>query len=155
MVENPVQLLNQLMHLFFQKSIQMLEEYNLKPGQAGVLFLLEKYENLSQREIADKMGVKPPSITVSLKKMEEQGYITRKADFHDQRIIRISTTEKGSVCTVHIKEVMRKIEDLMCENMSREEILLMNRFLMQMRDNLVTSRGMDTSSAKAGKCKVF
>lgn len=155
MDENPVQLLQQLMHLSLQKSMRMLEEYELKPGQAGVLFLLEKYDNLSQKEIADKLGVKPPSITVALKKMEHQGYITRKADFHDQRVIRIQKTEKGSACVVHIKEVVSKMEGIMCKNMSREEILLMTRLLIQMRENLLNDKEISGTSAKLGKCKHF
>ena len=155
MDENPVQLLQQLMHLSVQKCMKMLEEYKLKPGQAGVLFLLEKYDNLSQKEIADKLGVKPPSITVALKKMEHQGYITRKADFHDQRIIRIQKTEKGSACVVHIKEVASRMEKIMCKNMSREEILLMKRLLVQMRDNLVNDKEIGGTSARLGNYKNF
>ena len=56
---------------------------------------LRKEKGLTQRELAEKMCVKPPSMTVALQKMEKNEYVTRKPDQEDQRIIRITLTEKG------------------------------------------------------------
>ena len=56
--------------------MDQLEKYELKAGQAGVLFVLDNEGTLSQREIAGKMCVKPPSMTVMLQKMEKNGFVT-------------------------------------------------------------------------------
>ena len=56
---------------------------------------------------------------------------------------------------VHIKEVASRMEKIMCKNMSREEILLMKRLLVQMRDNLVNDKEIGGTSARLGNYKNF
>ena len=46
-----------------QYIIHLIEPLKIKPGHAGILLFLRKAGPLSQREIADHIGVKPPSVT--------------------------------------------------------------------------------------------
>lgn len=137
-------LIHQILRLISDRADALLERYNLKKGQAGILFVLEEYSGLSQRELAGYIGVKPPSITVALQKMEKQGYILREADLKDQRIIRLRNTEAGSACVGQIKEVFREMEDIIYEGMTREEVLLLRRLLRQIRDNLMKGQDPET-----------
>lgn len=137
-------LLYQLMHMTMQKSAQLLGRYDLKPGQAGILFILEKYKRMSQKELASRMGVKPPSITVALQKMEKLGYILRETDSEDQRIIRIRNTEKGKGCISRIKQSAEELEEVMFRDVSPAEQMLLKRLLQQMRKNLAESRQTET-----------
>lgn len=137
-IEPPVQMLvHQVLHLTTYKAEKLLEKYQLKRGQAGILFILECKSGISQKELADLMGVKPPTITAALKKMEQLGYIVREQDSEDQRILRLRNTETGSACVGNIKAAMGEMEGIMYQDMSREEILLFRRFLMQIRDNIL------------------
>lgn len=139
-------ILRQLVHLSKYQALKRMEEFDLKPSQAGILFALSCSGKLSQRELAEKIGITPPSMTVALRKMEDLGYIMKEPDEKDQRIIRIMITEKGSGCVGKIKEVIEKMEILLYENISREEQMLFRRLLLQMRQNLLASkefRGMD------------
>lgn len=121
--------------LRYQVMVQ-LEKYDLKVGQAGVLFVLDKEGTLSQREIAGKMCVKPPSMTVMLQKMEKNGFVTRRPDKEDQRIIRIALTDRGKNCVGEIMTALERMEERMFQGFSREEQILARRFLLQMQDNL-------------------
>lgn len=138
MKEEPVQLvLTQIAHLYRQQSMVFMEGYNLKPHQAGILMTLSKKGSLSQRELAEKMRVTPPSITVAIQKMEQEGLLTRKHDEKDQRVIRLYITEKGKECVDELKDVFRQLEEIIFEGMSVEEKLLLRRLLIEMRGNLV------------------
>ena len=145
----------QILHLMGQKSMQLLKQYGLKPGQAGILFTLDEYENLSQKEIAKKIGVTPPSITLALKKMEAQGYIKRVSDENDMRIIRISNTDKGRECISGIKSVMISLEEIMYGGMLPEEILLFRRLLLQIQHNLLNSKEMAGIKKDMPPCEEF
>jgi len=65
------------------------------PGQAGVLWALGSEEGLSQRELAEKVRLAPPTVTAMLQKMERGGLIERTADETDQRVTRIRLTDAG------------------------------------------------------------
>lgn len=86
MENNPIReipvplLLNQILHAQTYWVMQCMKEVDLKPGQAGCLFILSKEGRLPQKEIAKKLGVKPPSITALLKKLEARGLIVRSSD---------------------------------------------------------------------------
>ena len=82
-------LLFQIQHLSRYHAMKRLEELELKPGQAGILFTLNVEGVLSQRQLAEKIGITPPSMTVALRKLEERGYVRKEPDGRDQRIIRI------------------------------------------------------------------
>lgn len=139
-------LLHQILHLSKYQAMKRMEALDLKPSQAGILFLLNKHEGISQRELAEKIGITPPSMTVALKKLESREYILRKPDQEDQRIVRIYLKEKGIQCVEDLENILKEMEDLLHHGMSVEERLLFRRLTMQMRDNLFASKdlkGMD------------
>ena len=82
------------------------------------------------------IGVKPPSITVMLKKLEAEAYIEKKQDENDQRIMRIFLTEKGKNIAAKMETVMEQLEQEAFANMNEQEVMLFRRLLLQMRDNL-------------------
>jgi len=65
------------------------------PGQAGVLWALGADEGLSQRDLAERMRLAPPTVTAMLQKMERGGLVERTADESDQRVTRIRLTDTG------------------------------------------------------------
>ncbi|MDO4312630.1 MAG: MarR family transcriptional regulator [Eubacteriales bacterium] len=103
-------ILQHLGHLMKYQAVSRLEEFELKPSQAGILFILSHERVLSQRELAERIGVKPPSMTVALQKMEKMGYVIRENDKDDMRIIRIALTEKGEHCVEMVKGLIWQAE---------------------------------------------
>ena len=111
----------QLMKFMQSQSMKRMEKMDLKPSQAGVLFSLKHWGEQSQKQLAERVGITPPSMTVALRKMEEKGYVTRRQDEKDQRVI-------------------REMEEIVYQGISREEILLMKRLLAEMKKNLLNSK---------------
>lgn len=65
------------------------------PGQAGLLWALGAGEGISQRELAEKVRLSPPTVTAMLQKLERAGLVERHADERDQRVTRIRLTDEG------------------------------------------------------------
>ena len=89
----------------------MYAEYDLNKSQSMILFQLHKAGRISQKELAQKLNVSAPSITSMIQKMEKSGYILRKVDEKDQRMMRLDLTEKGQACIEHIKAIAEKMDE--------------------------------------------
>ena len=114
----------------------LLDEIGLYHGQPPMLFILNKEDGQSQTELASKLNLKAPTITVMLRRMEKTGLVVRKQDNQDQRISRVYITDKGrQVCDEAIK-VAKKIEQEFFERITEEEKTILRRLLMQMKENL-------------------
>lgn len=136
-------LMHQVFHMNVQYIIHLIEPLKIKPGHAGILLFLRKAGPLSQREIADHIGVKPPSVTVAIQKLEKLEYVERRPDKKDQRIVNIQITEKGMECTEKLVLFVEQADAVLFKNMSVEEKLLLRRLMLQMRDNFVSVKGID------------
>lgn len=129
-------IISRIMHMNVGQAKTLFGQYGLKPGHAGILFTLNHCGEVSQRELASRMHVTPPSITAAIQKMEKLELIRRKPDDKDQRIMRLSLTEKGIACLKHTKEVAQRMDEVMFRGMSQEERLLLRRLLIQVEENL-------------------
>ena len=123
-------------HSYFQKSFQQLTSIGLRPGQPPMLWHLAQEDGLSQRELARRMRVKPPTVNVSLQRMEKAEYICRSQDPKDQRITRIFLTEKGRRLVGQIGEIMKENEIRITRHFTETELCLLNRFLKQLIQNI-------------------
>ena len=142
-------LMHQLMHLSRYHAVRRMENLNLNPSQAGILFILNSHGRLSQRQLAEKIGITPPSMTVTLRKLEELGYIRKEPDECDQRILRICLSEAGQDCIGRLESVMEEMEKILYQGFTLEERLLFRRLRLVMRENMLESKdfkGMDFKS---------
>lgn len=130
-------LLGQIGHLSKCHAMKEMGPMDLKPGQAGILFILSKESGMSQKLLAEKIGITPPSMTAALRKLEAKGYVEKEPDVCDQRILRVRLTEKGENCIEGLKRVADHMEEILFRNFSQEERLLMKRLLLEMRKNLI------------------
>lgn len=125
-----------VMHRVINRAKGMYQEFDLNASQAGILFSLHQSSAMSQKELAESLNMTPPSITSAIQKMEKGGYIRRKADEKDQRVLRLSLTEKGESCIQSVKQVAEQMRKLIFYEMSEEEIQQFRKFLLRINENL-------------------
>lgn len=129
-------LMGLILHRMMNRARSMYQEFDLNRSQASVLFSLHQKKSMSQKELAVQLNMTPPSITSTIQKMERSGYISRKPDQSDQRIMRLELTGKGESCIQTVKMIADQMEEMLFRGMSAEEKILFRRFLMQINDNL-------------------
>ena len=129
-------LMGLMLHRMMNRARSMYQEFDLNRSQASVLFSLHQKKSMSQKELAIQLNMTPPSITSTIQKMERSGYISRKPDQSDQRIMRLELTGKGESCIQTVKMIADQMEEMLFRGMSAEEKILFRRFLMQINDNL-------------------
>jgi len=72
-----------------------LVDYDLTSSQFAVLEALYHLGVLSQRDLAKKLLQSTGNISIVLKKMENQGLISRERDPYDNRYMQVRITEDG------------------------------------------------------------
>ena len=97
-------LIMEISRMYVEKCFGKLKGLGIHPRQMPILAVLWKEDGCSQKELASQLGVKPPTVTVSIQRLEKIGIIVRKQDEKDQRISRIYLTEEGKAI---INEGMR------------------------------------------------
>ena len=83
------------MRLHRQLMFKMMSDKNIYPGQAGCLWVIGNHDGIPQRDLARRLHVARPTVTVMLHKMEAAGLIARRPDEKDQRLTRIYLTDAG------------------------------------------------------------
>lgn len=142
-------LLEQVSHLSRYHAMKKMEALDLKPGQVGILFILNGEGSMSQKRLAEKMGITPPSMTAAIRKLEGRGYIIKEADASDQRVFNIGLSDQGRECIESLKSIMEEIEENIFRGITHDEKLFFRRLLFEMRKNLMDHkelRGLDLCS---------
>ncbi|MDR1413222.1 MAG: MarR family transcriptional regulator [Actinomycetes bacterium] len=64
-------------------------------GQGRVLALLKLQPEITSRDLAYLLGIRPASLNELLGKLEKGGFITRRPDQNDRRLVMVQLTDKG------------------------------------------------------------
>ncbi|MGN0458558.1 MAG: MarR family winged helix-turn-helix transcriptional regulator [Eubacterium sp.] len=112
-----------------------VSEEGLFSGQHHIIMLLTEKNYMTVSEIAQELGVAYSTVSVSIKRMEKSGLISKKPDKNDARITHIYLTEKGKSIPEHIKQKMDSQEVIITKGMSEEEIMLLSDLLDKIVNN--------------------
>ncbi len=90
-------------------------------GLGHVLEQLGEGEAISQRELADRLGIRPQSVSEAICILEERGLIERSLSPEDRRITLISITEEGLALRGRLAEERRDRAARLFGALSEEE----------------------------------
>lgn len=133
----------EILRLHHLRTHTLLNEVGIYTGQPPLLFILNKEDGLSQKELAEKLMIAPATLTIMLKRMEKANLVKRKQDIHDQRISRVYITSKGREVCIKAKGALKNLEQECFGNFTMEEKIILRRLLMQMRDNLLAANNIE------------
>ncbi len=75
-----------------------------KRGQEGVLSVIAGQPDITQKELADALGIQPASVSELLMKLERKGLVIREKDNLDRRSIKVHLTEESRSILAEPKE---------------------------------------------------
>lgn len=134
-----LEMTKRLMHLRLGMIRMALTRYGLHPGQPELLRYIQLHPGCSQRQMAEDAGVTAASIAASFKRMENAGFIRRRADTADLRCNRVYLTDRGER---ELADCMREIEEInrcMLNSLSDEELACVEACLEKMTDCLTNA----------------
>lgn len=125
-----------LMHRYSSANFKKFMEFGVHPGQFPVLRTVGASEGISLRELADWLHIRPPTVTVTVQRLEKAGFVYKKPDREDQRVSRIFLTEKGRCLNQEITRLTKENEKLLMEGFTDSEKDQIRQFLRRMTENL-------------------
>lgn len=90
-------------------------------GRVRLMNMLKENGELSQKEIAEKLDIRPQSLSELLVKMESDGFISRRQDKDDKRVIVVALTEKGEEQLVVLRQANREHAERLFSPLTDEE----------------------------------
>src|ERR687884_142443 len=102
--------------------LELHQKVGVTVGQWKVIVMLVKQNGLTQKEIAEKLGLEGPTLIPIIDKMEKEGLIMRKVDPSDRRNNRIYRTEKADALWGRMMECTSKIRQVALKDISEEDI---------------------------------
>ena len=122
--------------LFHKRLLKDLEATGLSNGQPKVLAFLKSHEGRSQKEIAQACQLEPSSVTVLLKRMEQQGIIERRLRERDQKTRCVFLTERGRELAACAVESFFRIQERALSGFREEEKTQLMDYCRRIVDNL-------------------
>ncbi|WML35589.1 MarR family transcriptional regulator [Clostridium sp. OS1-26] len=113
-----------------------LEKYGFTVSQVSVLAQLWREDGLTQKEIAERLQIKPPSLTGLVDTLVSRGWVLRKEDEKDARIKRLYVTAEGRELSFKSLEVAKEMEDILCKGFTVEEKQLLFCWIKKIYANL-------------------
>ena len=93
---------------------------------------LAAHNECSQKELVEKTELKPSTVSIALDKMERDGYIERRRDGKDGRVILVCLTDKGKEINRKNKEKVDVLEQQFAATVTAEEEKELARLLTKL-----------------------
>ncbi|HIQ74885.1 MAG TPA: MarR family transcriptional regulator [Candidatus Cottocaccamicrobium excrementipullorum] len=123
----------------------LLSDIGLTFGQGHVRILnaLAAKDHVSQKELANRCHMDVTTISRSLDKLEQSGYLVRQRDPDSRRSFLICLTEAGQEEAKKVKQILAQVDDQMCTGFSVEEMTIFAQYLERFCENLENSSFID------------
>jgi DNA-binding MarR family transcriptional regulator len=110
---------------------RFMGSYGLTPHGLTVLAYLEHGSGLTQRELARRCGVAPSTLNHTVDHLARSGWVERRRDTADRRLVRLGLTESGQRHLGQVQEAAdNQIEPLLSDLAAADEPAV-RRFLLE------------------------
>jgi DNA-binding MarR family transcriptional regulator len=101
-----------------------------------VLIELFEQDGLRGGDLAERLGVEPPTVTKMLRRLEKCGLVERRLDSRDARSFRVYLTGEGRSLEEPLARCWERVEERTFAGMSIGERQTFRRLLAKVRSNI-------------------
>lgn len=143
----------ELMHLFRYCFNLMRRRYHqtvhgkvgTRQGQGKILSVLRREDGIGQKELAERLQIRPASLSELLDKMQKSGWIQRRGNEKDRRKINIFLTEDGKGISQQMIEARRDMASTVFGVLNEEEQEQLEMLLSKLISELEKNQGEEFS----------
>ncbi len=108
-------------------------------GQDQIMLALSQQDGQTPGQLAALLGVRPPTITKTINRLQAQGFLDKKASNHDARQAHIFLTDPGRETIKAIEKSVRKTEKQALKGLDKKEQKTLAKLLQRVEANLSSS----------------
>ena len=137
----------------FQKALdaELRKNVGVTISQWRVISTLTRQPGITQKEIADRVGIESSTLVPIIDKMEKDGFVKRKLDDEDRRINRIYLTTKTDDLWNSMIECALRIRKFSTKEISEEQIKTTLDVLRKISKNLTIYFDLDSNLVTVSK----
>jgi DNA-binding MarR family transcriptional regulator len=115
---------------------EAMSRHGVRVGQNLVLAALWERDGLAPGEVAQRLGVRSPTVVKMATRMEATGLVERRRDAKDARLVRLHLTGKGRSLQATIEQELRDLEARALASVNERERQQLERVLGKIVGNL-------------------
>jgi DNA-binding MarR family transcriptional regulator len=126
-----------LLYRPFENNLNIqLNKHDLHRAQWSILYYLNNYGSATLVELANYQGVEKPTITRTIARLEELGYVEHVPS-KDKREKRMRLTELGKKVYSEVRVTIDQYEQEILKGITEEEQLAAIRIMGEIRNNII------------------
>jgi len=117
----------------------------LYAGQDALMLALDEEDGQTPSAIAASLGVRAPTITKTINRLAEKGFVSKSASASDARRAHIHLTEEGRAAMASIRQAIAASEAAATAGLSGKEVRALVKLLRKVDRNLQRQQGVETT----------
>ncbi|MBX9465810.1 MAG: MarR family transcriptional regulator [Aquamicrobium sp.] len=105
-------------------------------GQDQIMIALDREDGQTPGQLAIKLGVRPPTVTKTINRLQTQGYVEKRASETDARQANVFLTDEGRGAIRAIEKAVRKTEKQALKGLDKKEQKALVKLLGRIEANL-------------------
>jgi MarR family transcriptional regulator, lower aerobic nicotinate degradation pathway regulator len=105
------------------------QDLGMRPPAYGILQVVRARESISQRELADVIGIDPGDMVAVLDVLESAGFLVRSRDEEDRRRHNLALTDEGAAATARLDAIAVGVTDVVLARLTGRERAVLERLL--------------------------
>ncbi|SJZ79543.1 MarR family winged helix-turn-helix transcriptional regulator [Consotaella salsifontis] len=122
---------------------QRLSEIDVYPGQDAVLLALAEEDGVALRDLAEKLAVRPPTVTKTITRLAAQGLVEKRVSAEDARQSRAYLTEAGQSLVGKVRAAQEEVEEAALQDLSSKERKALRKLLRRIERSLGEASSSD------------
>jgi MarR family transcriptional regulator for hemolysin len=128
--------------------LELHDKVGITVGQWKVIVMLHKHNGMTQKEIADSLGLEGPTLIPIIDRMEKEELVIRRVDPSDRRNNRIYRTEKADALWERMMHCALKVRQVSVNGISEEDLGIMRAVLDKIWNNIRTEFNVSSATAE-------
>jgi DNA-binding MarR family transcriptional regulator len=129
-------LLGKVSRLVGSRMRMKLEGIGLRHAQGMILYHLWHRDGIAQNVLARALHITPPTATNTLQRMERNGWIERRRDTKDQRIVMVFLTEKAKALRSEARASFQELDRELNSMLTDDEYKTLMSLLLRIHGHL-------------------
>ena len=113
-----------------------LLDHGFYAGQDQIMLALDNEDGQTPGQLAVRLGVRPPTITKTINRLQGQGFLDKRASEIDARQAHIFLTDTGRDAIRAIEKSVRKTEKQALKGLDKKEQKTLSKLLSRVEANL-------------------
>ena len=123
-------------HRFIIQELEKRGIYGIVPSHGGILSFLYSHDDITMKELAEKIHRSKPTVTVLVDKLVALGYVLKEKSDTDSRVTYIRLTEQGKAFQKDFQEISQNLNEKVFQGISEAEMNMVDPILEKIMHNL-------------------